>query len=120
MNEPLGGPRAPVPARLIDLIWSREIDPGKLFDLELPLCRPPMVTGRWMSGERSRSFSAHDPDVDDNRGSSEEEQLIAAMKSATERFAGKIALLCRSRPYPPLPIALPPHAMRLDPKGNRS
>ena len=33
--NPLGGPRAPVPARLIDLIWSREIDPGKLFDLEI-------------------------------------------------------------------------------------
>jgi threonine dehydrogenase-like Zn-dependent dehydrogenase len=34
-----GGP-APVRrflAELIDLIWSREIDPGKVFDLELPL-----------------------------------------------------------------------------------
>jgi threonine dehydrogenase-like Zn-dependent dehydrogenase len=23
--------------QLIDLIWNREIDPGKVFDLELPL-----------------------------------------------------------------------------------
>jgi threonine dehydrogenase-like Zn-dependent dehydrogenase len=34
-----GGP-APVRrflAELIDLIWNRQIDPGKVFDLELPL-----------------------------------------------------------------------------------
>jgi threonine dehydrogenase-like Zn-dependent dehydrogenase len=34
-----GGP-APVRRflpELIDLIWNREIDPGKVFDLELPL-----------------------------------------------------------------------------------
>jgi threonine dehydrogenase-like Zn-dependent dehydrogenase len=34
-----GGP-APVRRflpRLMDLIWNREIDPGKVFDLELPL-----------------------------------------------------------------------------------
>jgi threonine dehydrogenase-like Zn-dependent dehydrogenase len=34
-----GGP-APVRRflpRLVDLIWNREIDPGKVFDLELPL-----------------------------------------------------------------------------------
>jgi threonine dehydrogenase-like Zn-dependent dehydrogenase len=24
---------------LIDLIWNRQIDPGKVFDLELPLAR---------------------------------------------------------------------------------
>ncbi len=36
-----GGP-APVRRflpQLIDLIWNREIDPGKVFDLTLPLCR---------------------------------------------------------------------------------
>ena len=40
--EPCAPPRrarpgAPLPARLIDLIWNRQIDPGKVFDLELPL-----------------------------------------------------------------------------------
>lgn len=24
-------------AQLVDLIWNRQIDPGKVFDLELPL-----------------------------------------------------------------------------------
>jgi len=36
-----GGP-APVRRflpKLIDLIWNRQIDPGKVFDLELPLHR---------------------------------------------------------------------------------
>jgi hypothetical protein len=28
---------ASLPARLVDLIWNREIDPGKVFDLALPL-----------------------------------------------------------------------------------
>ena len=46
-----GGP-APVRRflpELIDLIWNREIDPGKVFDLELPLDRPPPATRRWTS-----------------------------------------------------------------------
>jgi threonine dehydrogenase-like Zn-dependent dehydrogenase len=38
--------RWPAPMRrflpeLIDLIWSRQIDPGKVFDLELPLDEAP-------------------------------------------------------------------------------
>jgi threonine dehydrogenase-like Zn-dependent dehydrogenase len=38
-RAPHGGP-APVRRflpELVDLVWSREIDPGKVFDLELPL-----------------------------------------------------------------------------------
>src|SRR5919205_754416 len=40
--SPPRGPRAgaPLPAGLIDLIWNRQIDPGKLFDLELPSDHP--------------------------------------------------------------------------------
>jgi hypothetical protein len=35
---------------LIDLIWNRRIDPGKVFDLELPSTRPPPATRPWTSG----------------------------------------------------------------------
>jgi threonine dehydrogenase-like Zn-dependent dehydrogenase len=27
----------PFPPKLVDLIWERKIDPGKVFDLSLPL-----------------------------------------------------------------------------------
>ena len=61
-----GGP-APVRRflpQLIDLIWNRQIDPGKVFDLDCLSSRQPGVTKRWMNGERSRSFSSHDHAVE--------------------------------------------------------
>lgn len=51
----LGGP-APVRRflpELIDLIWQRKINPGKVFDLTLPCRTPPRHTGRWTSAARS-------------------------------------------------------------------
>jgi threonine dehydrogenase-like Zn-dependent dehydrogenase len=50
-----GGP-APVRRylpKLIDLVWSRKINPGKVFDLTLPLEK---VIGRWMSAVQSKPF----------------------------------------------------------------
>jgi hypothetical protein len=49
-----GGP-APVRRflpELIDLVWRREIDPGKVFDLECHFTRPPRATRLWTRGER--------------------------------------------------------------------
>jgi hypothetical protein len=43
--------------KLIDLIWNRQIDPGKVFDPELPR-RPPRATTRWINGARSRRSCA--------------------------------------------------------------
>jgi Zinc-binding dehydrogenase len=65
-----GGP-APVRRflpELIDLIWNRKINPGKARSSTWNCLssRPPRVTGRWMSGERSRSSFAPDPHLDDN------------------------------------------------------
>jgi hypothetical protein len=40
---------------LIDLIGNRQIDPGKVFDLTLPLDEPPRVTRPWTSAAPSRS-----------------------------------------------------------------
>jgi hypothetical protein len=51
-----GGP-APVRQYLPDLldrVWNREIDPGKVFDLELPSSRSPKVTAPWTSAAPSR------------------------------------------------------------------
>jgi hypothetical protein len=44
---------------LIDLIWNRQINPGKVFDLELPLDQSAEGIGRWTSGGRSRSSFAY-------------------------------------------------------------
>ncbi len=51
-----GGP-APVREylpHLIQLIWDRKIDPGRVFDLTLPWTMPPRATGPWTSGPRPR------------------------------------------------------------------
>lgn len=51
-----GGP-APVRRylpRLIDLVWNKTIDPGKVFDLTLPLDQVAEDTARWTSAGRSR------------------------------------------------------------------
>jgi threonine dehydrogenase-like Zn-dependent dehydrogenase len=53
----------PAPVRrflpdLIDLIWNRQIDPGKVFDLELPLDEAAADTRRWTTGARSRRSCA--------------------------------------------------------------
>ncbi len=61
-----GGP-APVRRflpELVELIWNRQIDPGKVFDLNCRSRRPPPATRRWTSGERSRCSCTHDPDDD--------------------------------------------------------
>ena len=58
-----GGP-APVRRflpELIDLIWNRQIDPGKVFDLTCRSTRPPRATAPWTSARRSRRCCAHDP-----------------------------------------------------------
>jgi len=57
-----GGP-APVRRylpELIDLVWKRKINPGKVFDLTLPLEQVARVTARWMSVARSRRCCVHD------------------------------------------------------------
>ena len=56
----------PAPVRrflpdLIDRIWNRQIHPGKVFDLELPLDEAAEGYRAMDSGGRSRSFSAPDP-----------------------------------------------------------
>ena len=54
-----GGP-APVRQylpELIQLIWDRKINPGKVFDLTLPLDRPPRATRPWTSAPPPRSCS---------------------------------------------------------------
>ncbi len=59
----LGGP-APVRRflpELIGLIWNRQIDSGRVFDLELPSTRPPRATRPWMSAARSRPCCVPDP-----------------------------------------------------------
>ena len=55
----------PAPVRrflpdLIDRIWTRQIEPGKVFDVELPSTRPPRDTRPWTPGRPSRCCSAHD------------------------------------------------------------
>jgi threonine dehydrogenase-like Zn-dependent dehydrogenase len=57
-----GGP-APVRRflpELIDLIWNRTIDPGKVFDLSLPSTRPPRATAPWTSAVPSRRCCSPD------------------------------------------------------------
>jgi threonine dehydrogenase-like Zn-dependent dehydrogenase len=57
-----GGP-APVRRflpQLIDLIWNRQIDPRKVFDLELRSPMPQRATRRWTNGVRSRRSCAPD------------------------------------------------------------
>jgi threonine dehydrogenase-like Zn-dependent dehydrogenase len=59
-----GGP-APVRRflpELVDLIWNRQIDPGKVFDLELPSTRPRPATRRWTGARRSRCSFVRDRD----------------------------------------------------------
>jgi threonine dehydrogenase-like Zn-dependent dehydrogenase len=56
-----GGP-APVRRflpELVDLIWNRQIDPGKVFDLSLPSSRPLRATGPWTSAAPSRPCCGH-------------------------------------------------------------
>jgi threonine dehydrogenase-like Zn-dependent dehydrogenase len=58
----LGGP-APVRrflADLIQMIWDRKIDSGRVFDLTFLRSRPPRATGRWTSDERPKSYSLSD------------------------------------------------------------
>ncbi len=45
---------------LIDLLWSRKIDPGKVFDLSLPLDQVAEAAARWTSSARSRRCCALD------------------------------------------------------------
>jgi hypothetical protein len=55
-----GGP-APVRGflpQLIDLVWNRKIDPGKVFDLQLPLAQVAGVTARWTNVARSKRCCA--------------------------------------------------------------
>src|ERR687890_880145 len=55
-----GGP-APVRRflpELVDLIWDRKIDPGKVFDLTLPLEEVAEATALWTSAARSRRCCA--------------------------------------------------------------
>jgi threonine dehydrogenase-like Zn-dependent dehydrogenase len=55
-----GGP-APVRRylpKLIDLVLNKKINPGKVFDLTLPLDRWPRATARWTSAARSRHCAA--------------------------------------------------------------
>jgi len=57
-----GGP-APVRRflpQLVQLIWDRAIEPGKVFDLTLPWTEPPRVTARWTSAPPPRSCSPSD------------------------------------------------------------
>jgi hypothetical protein len=56
----------PAPVRrflpeLIDLIWNRQIDLGKVFDSNCPSNKPPTDTRRWTNGEPSRPCSEHEP-----------------------------------------------------------
>ena len=56
----------PAPVRrflpdLIQLIWDRKIDPGKVFDLSCRSRRRPRATGRWTSAAPPRSSSPSDP-----------------------------------------------------------
>ena len=58
-----GGP-APVRRflpELVDLIWNRQIHPGKVFDLTLPLDQVAEGNPPWTSAARSRCCCA--PDV---------------------------------------------------------
>ncbi len=60
-----GGP-APVRQylpHLMDLIWNREINPGKVFDLELPLDEAAAGYPRWTNAARSRCCCARDDDT---------------------------------------------------------
>ena len=56
----------PAPVRrflpdLMDLIWNRQIDPGKVFDLDLPARRGRRrATGPWTTAAPSRSCSDRD------------------------------------------------------------
>jgi threonine dehydrogenase-like Zn-dependent dehydrogenase len=55
-----GGP-APVRRflpELINLVWNRKINPGKVFDLTLPLDRARRAIARWTSAARSRRCCA--------------------------------------------------------------
>ncbi len=58
-----GGP-APVRRFLPELteaIWNREIDPGRVFDLTLPLGQAAEATAPWTSARPSRHCCARDP-----------------------------------------------------------
>lgn len=53
----------PAPVRrylpgLIDLVWKGNINPGKVFDLTLPLDRWRRATARWTSAAQSRCCCA--------------------------------------------------------------
>ena len=65
-----GGP-APVrrfPPELIDLMWQRKIDPGKVFDLKFPWTTPPRPIRPWTSAARSRHRSSRDCMVHSSQG----------------------------------------------------
>ena len=56
----------PAPVRrflpdLIDRIWNRQINPGKVFDLDLPLDQAADGYRAWTNARRSRSCSNPDP-----------------------------------------------------------
>jgi len=55
---------------LINLIWQRRVDPGKAFDLTLPLNTPPTATPPWTSAAPSRPAPtlSHIPDAHPRAG----------------------------------------------------
>ena len=63
-NKGIRGGPAPVRAylpHLLDLVWKRQIDPGKVFDLTLPAVRGGRgATGPWTSDAPSRCCCSPD------------------------------------------------------------
>src|SRR5207237_8292070 len=52
---------------LIDLVWNRKINPGRVFDLTLPLDQWRRATARWTSAAPSRRCCAHERRTHDER-----------------------------------------------------
>ena len=84
----------PAPVRrflpdLIDLIWNRRIDPGKVFDLELPLDQAADgYQAMDSAGRRSRSSSAPD-----RRRSHDHRSQTMTTTDENGNFAGKVAFV---------------------------
>jgi threonine dehydrogenase-like Zn-dependent dehydrogenase len=51
---------------LIDLIWKWRINPGKVFDLTLPLDRVAQAIARWTTVARSKHCSARNRKESEN------------------------------------------------------
>ena len=63
-NKGIRGGPAPVRAylpHLLDLVLTRQINPGKVFDLTLPCPRWPRPTARWTNAAPSRCSSSPEP-----------------------------------------------------------